>query len=306
MTTQNNSIYTVHWYPNEYPKEHEPVIVRLTRVDEMGIWVELLEYASKEGMIPLGQYTTRKTRRVPKNVKVGKVDTALVSQVDSEKGNMDLTRQGLKEEDIENAQKRFNDYKNLMNLIQYLCSKVNDAPFPDLVRQIVYPLHEKYGNAYIALQKSYHQPEIVADLQLSPEIQKVLTEQVQKMFTPTEVRIHGLFEAEVLTPAGVDALRDALVSGYDLAPKDSNLSLTVIAPPVYSISIDVFNAEQGTELLNKVLEQIKGKIDAVKGRFAIKEAPKVINQTELAKFQAKLDELAIAGEQNVDMDELND
>ena len=89
MSNPPSEIYTVPWYPNEYPSEHDAVLVKLTKTDEMGIWVTLLEYGSKEGMIPLGQYTTRRTRRIPKNVKVGKIDVALVSLVDAEKGNMD-------------------------------------------------------------------------------------------------------------------------------------------------------------------------------------------------------------------------
>ena len=305
-------IYTVPWYPNEFPKEHEAVTVLLDRVDEMGIWVKLLEYASKEGMIPLGQYTTRKTRRVPKNVKVGKIDTALVSQVDTEKGNMDLTRQGLKENEIEAAQKKFSDYKSLMNMLLYVSKMIsgNDEKaqmqLQDLVTQIVYPLHEKYENAYIALQKSYKKKEILDELNLNENVKKILSEQIEKMFTPTEVRIHGLFEAEVLTPAGVDALREALVAGYDVVPENKKLSITVIAPPVYSISLDDYDQEEALNLVNKVLNHIKSKLEAVKGRYHLKEEPRVINLTEIAKFQAKLDDIANQADPTVDIDDLTD
>ena len=197
MTTTNqntNSIYSVHWYPNEFPKQHDLVIVKLTKVDEMGIWVELLEYASKEGMIPIGQYTTRKMRRVPKSVKVGKIDTALVSRVDVEKENMDLTRQSLKEEDIKMAQKRFADYKSLMSLILYVSEHVKGQTFKELVEKIAYPLHETFGNAYIGLQKSYNDPQIINQLSLPDEVKDTLREEVDKMFKPTEGRIHGWFE----------------------------------------------------------------------------------------------------------------
>ncbi|KAK8876219.1 hypothetical protein M9Y10_006410 [Tritrichomonas musculus] len=336
MSSSSNIIYTVPWYPNEYPKEHDAVIVRLTRVDELGIWVELLEYASKEGMIPIGQYTTRKTRRVPKNVKVGKIAVALVSRVDAEQKSMDLTRQGIKPEDIKDAEKRFSDYKNFVSLLYYVSTKVETVPFPELVQKIVYPLHEKSvalmqqqededhqiaENAYTLLLKSVRQPELLNGLEIPDQVKEVLFDQLKKISTPTEVRIHGLFEAEVLTAEGVDALREALSSGYELEKeivvdddieglpekdKGPKLSLTVIAPPIYSVSYDVYNAEKGMELVKKVLERIEQRIKAVKGRFAIKEEPKIINQIEFAKFQARLDELATDGDTNVDMDQLNE
>ncbi|KAH0789680.1 translation initiation factor 2 subunit 1 [Histomonas meleagridis] len=279
-------IHSVPWYPNEYPEENEAVTVQLTRVDEMGIWVELLEYASKEGMIPLGQYTTRKTRKIPKNVKVGKIDVALVIKVDMGSATMDLSRQGLKEEEKQAAEKRYADYKNLMSLISHLAKQHTEMSFQDLVQRIAYPLHTKYGNAYTALQKSYHNPAIIDDLDILDVYKKLLKEQVQKMFTPKEVRIHSLFEAEVLTSGGVDELRKALSAGYDIVDTEkSNLQLSVIAPPLYAASLTVFNYEEGVETIRKVLERIKEKIEEVKGHFAIKEEPKAINQSEYAKLQ---------------------
>lgn len=334
MSSSSNVIYTVPWYPNEYPNERDAVMVRLTRVDELGIWVELLEYASKEGMIPLGQYTTRKTRRVPKNVKVGKIDTAIVSRVDAEQKSMDLTRQGIKPEEIKEAEKRFADYKNFVSLLQYVSKEVDSISFPDLVQKIVYPLHEKAlafmqqhpnvnppENAYTFLLKSIRQPDTMDELNLPDKVKKILLEQLKKMSTPTEVRIHGLFEAEVLTSRGVDALREALASGYELEkeiPVDDNvegvpdkekgpkLSLTVIAPPIYSVSYDVYDAQKGMEFVEKVLQRIEERIKAIKGRFAIKEPPKIINQVEYAKMQAKIDEYAADGDSLVDMDQLNE
>lgn len=335
MSSQSsNIIYTVPWYPNEYPNERDAVMVRLTRVDELGIWVELLEYASKEGMIPLGQYTTRKTRRVPKNVKVGKIDTALISRVDAEQKSMDLTRQGIKPEEIKAAEKRFADYKNFVSLLQYVSKNVETITFPELVQKAVYPLHEKalaYNqqhpenktpeNAYTFLLKSIRQPEMLDELGLPDKVKEILMEQLKKMSTPTEVRIHGIFEAEVLTARGVDALREALASGYELEKeipvdddveglpdkeKGPKLSITVIAPPIYAISYDVYNATKGLEFAEKVLARIQEKIKAVKGRFAIKEAPRIVNQMEYAKFLTRLDELATDGDSNVDMDQLNE
>ena len=298
---QTPSIYTVNWYPKEFPEQHETVVVKITRVDELGIWVHLLEYGLKEGMIPLGQFTTRKSRKVPKTVKVGKVDTAIISQVDEEKGNMDLTRQGLKEEDIEIAQKRFNDYKNLMSLLAYTASDKN-IPLEDLVKSVSYPLHKEYGNAYQALQSSNTKPEIIDKLDIDQGVKDSLRTQIQRMFTPQELRIHSTFEAEVLGTAGVDALREALVSGYSVAP-ESSLLISVIAPPIYSASMTTIGEETGIEILTNVLKQIEKKLNEVGGRFAIKEAPKSLTQKEAQSLQEQLDEMTNAAGANEDIDE---
>jgi translation initiation factor 2 alpha subunit (eIF-2alpha) len=64
---------------------------------------------------------------------------------------MDLTCHGLKEEDIQSAEKIYNEYKSLMSLLYYV-SKETQFPFQTLYLTISYPLHQKYGNGYLALQ----------------------------------------------------------------------------------------------------------------------------------------------------------
>lgn len=295
------NIYSVNWYPRDYPEQFEAVTVRLTKVDEMGIWVELLEYSCKEGMIPLGQFTTRRTRHIPKNVKVGKTEVALISQVDEEKANMDLTRQSLKEEDIQNATSRFTDTKSLISLIAFVSEK-SKIPFQDLVRQIAYPLYNEYGNAYKALQSSYQNPEIIDKLDIPEAAKAALIDQVKRMFTPQEVRIHTQFEAEVLASGGVDALREALVSGYEVAP-DADLSISVIAPPMYSATLVTIGDEAGVELLYKVLSKIEANVHAVKGKFTIKQEPKAVTQKDFKAIQKELEDLKRQDEE-VNMDEL--
>jgi translation initiation factor 2 subunit 1 len=291
MSATPDPIYTVPWYPSEYPSQQEAVTVRVVRVDEMGIWVELLEYACKEGLIPLGLYTTRRTRRVTKTVKVGKLDVAVVSQVDQSKGNMDLSRQGLKEQDIEDANKRYADTRSFMNAMTHI-SASSDFPFPDLVRAVAYPLIERFKSAFDGLHHCYEDPSLIEGFDISPAAKKAFTDHITKLFTPQEVRVQAQFEAEVLTPAGVDALRDALVAGYDGAPE--SLEIHVVSPPLYSTALTVLGHGVGIDSLNGVLVKIEKRLIAVGGRYHLKEAPKEMSHDEHQKWKMQLSELANA------------
>jgi translation initiation factor 2 subunit 1 len=302
MQTAPENIHSVNWYPEEFPEPHDIVTVRITRVDELGIWVQLLEYSCKEGMIPIGQFTTRKTRKVPMNVKVGKIDTAIISQVDKEKGNMDLTRQGLKEEDIEEAERRYNDYKSLMNLLAYTAAE-NNQTLQELVKNVSYPLHIANGNAYVALQASNSKPEIIDTLNVIPEVKESLRTQIQRMFTQQELRIHSTFEAEIHGIRGVEDLRKALKSGYDVAEEEKSLLISVIAPPIYSASLTTLDEDDGIEILENVLQQIQNKIEEFGGRFNIKEAPKSLTQKEAQSLRQEMDEMVAASNANEDIDE---
>jgi translation initiation factor 2 subunit 1 len=289
----DDDIHTISWYPSEYPSEQDVVTIRLTRVDEMGIWVELLEYARKEGMIPLGLYTTRRTRRLPKNVKVGKMDVAVVSQVDRQLGNMDLTRQGLKDQDIEEANKRYQETQKFMKAMQQV-SKNSQFPFPALVRTVAYPLIQKFKTGLDVLHHCYENPALIDEFEISDGVKTAFRDHVKKMFTPQDVRVQAQFEAEVLTPAGVDALREALVAGYEGV--DEKLEIHVVAPPLYSAAVTMRGQGTGKEVLLEVLGRIEEKLNAVGGRYQLKEAPKEMSHDDHLKWKQQLSEYAAADE----------
>lgn len=79
----------VKYYENEYPKEGELVMVECTSCEENGCYVQLLEYERKKGMVPLAEYTTSMKKNMSRAMKVGRVEVARVTKVDTNKGKGD-------------------------------------------------------------------------------------------------------------------------------------------------------------------------------------------------------------------------
>lgn len=294
------AIYAINWYPNKFPENEETVMVEYTEINQMGVWVKLLQYGSQVGMIPIGYLTTRKSRNVPKNMKVGTQQIAIVQKVDEEKGNMDLTRQGLKDDDSKAAEKKFNDYKSLMNLLNYVAYETHH-PLQQLVETVAYPLHKKHGNAYLALQNSYKDSEILENLDCPEDALDLIQKQLSRTSVPQEERFHAEFEAEVLTAEGVNALREVLTSGYDVAP-DEKMDICVIAPPLYSVTLTKIGSDSALDIVRSVLKKIEDGLQNVGGRYTIKMEPKSLTQKELQEMDEVLTELE-AGSQLVNMDD---
>lgn len=281
MKAADNIIYTINWYPNNYPNIDDVVIIRADHGDEMGNWVELLEYKSVKAFIPQ-IYISRQANKETK-LNFGSITYAKVSKVDENDGTIDLTRHRITEMEVKNAGKKFNNYKNLMNLLLYISKNCEKLKLQELVEKIIYPLHEKYENAYVAIQKSFTRHEILDELDIPVEIKKNLSDQIQKMFVQSEVKIRALFKAEIFSSRGVELLRNALVAGYDESNDDQNsnkkfvFSITIVAPPIYSINLEILDAEKGLDFAGRILERIEKKILEYNGNFAIKEKPKIMN-----------------------------
>lgn len=269
MDTPDNIIFSINWYPNEYPDANDIVAVKCYRNDELRNWCRLLEYGSKDAL-----YSKRPKIHCNANIMYMKVSGV-------HNNSIDLAR-SVQPEQSKNAKDRFKKYKKIMYSLLSISRNIKTVQFSELVKKIVHPLHCEYGNAYLALKKSINQQEIINSLDISDDVKNALIDQVGILFM-TKVRIHALFEAEIYDSRGVELLRNALADGYEVEKDlDQNLndkftlSITVVAPPIYFIHVDILDADKGVEIVNMVLKRIENKILEFKGRFSINQNPNVV------------------------------
>lgn len=278
MDSNEDKIYTVNWYPNKYPEENDIVVIKLDHLEDIGIFVKLLEYKSA------GAYLVSRFKRPMTLRKNNYLKYARTSELKSDQNeNSDLIfveYYRITPEDKKRAKTRFYNYQKIMKLLLSL-SEDNDEQFRELVEKIVYPLHEEHGNAYLALKKSLKQPEILSILDITNDIKTKLVEQLQEMFAQPVFRINALFQARILTSGGVDLLRNALVEGYEAlnepcfmnSNEELNLSIRIVASPLFSVSIDVLDTKQGLNLVECALKKIENKMAEYNGKFSIIKGP---------------------------------
>lgn len=74
------------FYESVFPVADEFVVVKTTRISEMGAYAELLEYDFVEGMMLYPEIGRRKTRPKHTLFKLGRMEVVRVIRVDKEKG----------------------------------------------------------------------------------------------------------------------------------------------------------------------------------------------------------------------------
>jgi translation initiation factor 2 subunit 1 len=87
------------------------VVANVRNVQDMGAYVQLLEYNNIEGMILLSELSRRRIRSVAKLIKPGRNEVVVVLRVDKEKGYIDLSKRRVNAEDIQKCEERFNKSK---------------------------------------------------------------------------------------------------------------------------------------------------------------------------------------------------
>ena len=114
---EDNPYTDCRMYENEFPEVDDLVMVRVTRVTEIGAYVNLLEYNNKEGIILLSNLSRKRIRSVNRHVRVGKIEVLQVLRVDTDKGYIDLSKKLIQKDDILECQEKYKKSKTVHSIL---------------------------------------------------------------------------------------------------------------------------------------------------------------------------------------------
>ena len=117
-----------------------------------------------------------------------------------------------------------------------------------------------------------------------------LVEDIKKKLTPQAVKIRADFEVSCFSYEGVEAVKESLIEGKKLSTEAMPIKINLIAAPLFVITTQTMEREQGIEVINQALEAVKKKIDSFDGTFNIVMPPKIVTDLEEEDKQLELDE----------------
>ncbi|QLL33572.1 hypothetical protein HG536_0E04830 [Torulaspora globosa] len=291
------------FYENKYPEVDDIVMVNVQQIAEMGAYVKLLEYDNIEGMILLSELSRRRIRSIQKLIRVGKNDVVVVLRVDKEKGYIDLSKRRVSSEDIIRCEEKYQKSKTVHAILRY-CAEKFQVPLEDLYRTIAWPLSRKYSHAYEAFKLSIIDESVWEGIEPpSKEVFEELKVYISKRLTPQAVKIRADVEVSCFSYEGIDAIKEALKAAEALSTEQMQIKVKLVAAPLYVITTQSLEKQQGIELLEKAIEQISQVISKYNGVCNITMSPKAVTATEDAELQALLESKELDNRSDSDEDE---
>lgn len=280
------------FYENKYPEVDEVVMVNVQEIAEMGAYVKLLEYDNIEGMVLLSELLRRRIRSIQKLIRVGKNEVAVVLRVDKEKGYIDLSKRRVSQEDIVKCDERYNKLK-AVHLILRHCAEKFGLPLEELYQTIGWPLNRKYGHAYDAFKLSITEPQIFADIQApSEDVLNELKLYILRRLTPQAIKVRADVEVLCFSYEGIDAIKRALKAAEAVSTETMQVKAKLLAAPLYVISVQALDKNQGVALLEKAITAVTETITAAGGEVKVIMEPKAVTANEDAQLQALLEQKA--------------
>ena len=240
-------------------------------------------------MILLSELSRRRIRSIQKLIRVGKNDVAVVLRVDKEKGYIDLSKRRVSSEDIINCEEKYQKSKAVNSILRF-CAEKFQIPLEDLYKSIAWPLSRKYGNAYEAFKLSIIDETVWEGIEPpSKEILNELKVYISKRLTPQAVKIRADVEVSCFSYEGIDAIKEALKAAEDLSTEQMEIKVKLVAAPLYVLTTQALDKQQGIAKLQEAIEKINETISKYDGVCNVTMPPKAVTATEDAELQALLE-----------------
>lgn len=308
---------TCRFYKSRLPETDELVMVNVVNIEEMGVYVNLLEYNNIEGMILLTELSRRRIRSINKLIRVGRNEVVVVVRVDRDKGYIDLSKRRVSPEDISKCEERFVRGKTVSSILRHTAEvlglKTNEE-FEDLYEKTAWFLDEKYkrtGAAFDVFARAVNDEHELDDCKVDAETKKILLNNIRRRLTPQAVKCRSDVEVACYGYEGVDAVKAALREGLKASTEEMPVKINLIAPPLYVVTATCLDREEGLQALRKVIDSIKQGIEKYGGIFKIKMEPKVVTDIDDATLKdamqrAEDENRELSGDENEDSDEDED
>ncbi|XP_050368404.1 eukaryotic translation initiation factor 2 subunit alpha homolog [Argentina anserina] len=297
-------------YESRYPEVDMAVMIQVKNIADMGAYVSLLEYNNIEGMILFSELSRRRIRSVSSLIKVGRIEPVMVLRVDKEKGYIDLSKRRVSEEDIAACEERYNKSKLVHSIMRHVAETLG-IDLEELYVNIGWPLYRKYGHAFEAFKVIVTDPDTVLNAltcevkvtgpdgqevtkvvpAVTEEVKDSLVKNIRRRMTPQPLKIRADIEMKCFQFDGVLHIKDAMRKAEAAGNNDCPVKIKLVAPPLYVLTTQTLDKEQGITVLGNAIEACTKAIEHHKGKLVVKEAPRVVSEKEDKLLQEHMSKL---------------
>ncbi|KAF9594024.1 hypothetical protein IFM89_026876 [Coptis chinensis] len=303
-------------YESKYPEVDMAVMIQVKTIADMGAYVSLLEYNNIEGMILFSELSRRRIRSVSSLIKVGRQEPVMVLRVDKEKGYIDLSKRRVSEEDIAACEERYNKSKLVHSIMRHVAETLH-LDLEDLYLHVGWPLYRKYGHAFEAFKLVVNDPDSILNTltrevkevgpdgqevakvvpALSEDVKDALIKNIRRRMTPQPLKIRADIEMKCFQFDGVLHIKEAMRKAEAAGNSDCPVKIKLVAPPLYVLTTQTLDKEQGMLVLTSAIKACTEAIDKHKGKLVVKEAPRAVSERDDKLLQEHMANLRHANEE---------
>jgi len=236
-----------------WPEEDDFVVCTVRRVTDFGAFVELDEYARKEGLIHISDVASGWVKYIRDHVREGQKIVCKVLNVDQVKHHIDLSLKDVNEHQRREKIQQWKNEQKAEKWIQYV-AKTTKTGREDL-NKLIDRFYEKFGSVYAAFEKSrFESAAVLTKIGVGKEIAETITKVANENLKKPQVEISGYIDLSCHLPDGIDHIKKALVAAGSADGEDASVDVTYIGAPRYRIHVVAPDYKKAEGILKKAAQ----------------------------------------------------
>lgn len=115
---------------------------------------------------------------------------------------------------------------------------------------------------------------------VTEEVKDALVKNIRRRMTPQPLKIRADIEMKCFQLDGVLHIKDAMRKAEAAGNDDCPVKIKLVAPPLYVLTTQTLDKEQGLAVLNKAIAACSEAIEKQKGKLVMKEAPRAVSERD--------------------------
>ncbi|PSP84371.1 translation initiation factor IF-2 subunit alpha [Halobacteriales archaeon QS_1_68_17] len=220
-----------------WPEPGELVVGRVDEIEDFGVFVDLLQYEDKRGLVHISEVASGWIKNVRDHVNTGQRVVAKVLEVDEGSQQIDLS---LKDVNDHQRKEKIQEWKNEQKADNWMAIAFGEDVSDEKYAAIANELLAGFGSMYDGFeQAAIHGSEALADTDLSESEIEAVVETARENVSVPYVNVTGYVDLRCPSPDGVDAIKEALqaAEGNGEIPEEVDLEVTYVGAPEYRIEV---------------------------------------------------------------------
>lgn len=253
----------------DYPKISDIVICKITKINDYGVFVSLLEYDNIEAFVHVSQVSSTWVKNIHNHVKLNQIRAGKVLHIDTYKNQIDLSFNRVTSAE---EKRKISDYRLFKRAQSLLSAVANELSLSEdeVWRDVAEPILEKDSSLYtgfvnILKHGIKHYPEI------NKKYETKLLDILTKSITVKDKKITGILEISNSSENGIEIIKKALSK---IVSDNSEVQIIYVASGKYELSVTAKDYKLASKKLNEIIASLEKALKGSNFKFTQSEKSK--------------------------------
>ncbi len=246
----------VYYKKSGFPSLKDIVLCKVKKILPHSVFVELIEYENKEGMIHISELSNRWTKNINEIVTLNSIIVCKVEKIDKSKGYIDLSKKRVTSGEEKSKKDEITKEIHIEKTIEHAIKK-NGLDLKGFYEKQGYKIIEEYGSLNGFYEEYLGNRKILDSLNLSKTIINAIKESFESLIQKNRITKKNIIKIYANGDNGLSNLKAFVKEILKVKDDDSQASIKYLNTPEFFVTINSSSYKKADLLFEKLQNKMK-------------------------------------------------